>query len=62
MQLQSHHGAARHIKGVGPAASAVRSMLSRMRSELGAEAPPLSPAGQGIDTIIIIDREVTYVV
>lgn len=58
MQLQSRHGAARNIRGVGPAAAAVRSMLSRMRSELAAEAPPLPAPGQGIDTIILLDREV----
>ena len=58
MQLQARHGAARSIKGVGPAAAGVRGMLSRMRSELAADAPPLSPPGQGIDTIFLLDREV----
>ena len=58
MQLQSRHGAARSIKGVGPAAAGVRGMLSRMRSELAADAPPLPPPGQGIDTIFLLDREV----
>ena len=58
MELQASHGAARRVMGVGPAAGAARSIMSRMRSELGADAPPPSPSEQGIDTLFIMDREV----
>ena len=58
MELQASHGAARRVMGVGPAAAAVRSIMSRMRSELGTDAPPPSPSEQGIDTLFILDREV----
>ena len=58
MELQASHGAARRVMGVGPAAAAVRSIMSRMRSELGAEAPSPSPPDHGIDTLFILDREV----
>jgi len=58
MELQASHGAARRVMGVGPAAAAVRSIMSRMRSELGADAPPPAASEQGIDTMFIMDREV----
>ena len=60
MELQASHGAARRVMGVGPAAGAARSIMSRMRSELGADAPPPSPSEQGIDTLVIMDREVIF--
>ena len=39
LRLQAYFGGARIVKGVGAAASAVRSLLTRMRQELGAEGP-----------------------
>ena len=60
MELQASHSAARRVMGVGPAAAAVRSIASRMRSELGSDAPAPSSPDQGIDTLFILDREVQH--
>ena len=38
-RLQALYGGAAVLKGKGPAAAAVRSLLLRMRQELGPEAP-----------------------
>lgn len=44
MRLQTLYGGAAIVKGKGPAAGAVRSLLMRMRQELGPEAPVVGAA------------------
>ncbi|KAK9915301.1 hypothetical protein WJX75_007269 [Coccomyxa subellipsoidea] len=58
-RLQALYGGAAMLKGKGPAAAAVRSLLLRMRQELGPEAP--ITGGGPIDEIILLDREVDAV-
>ncbi|BDA43254.1 Vacuolar protein sorting-associated protein 33A [Coccomyxa sp. Obi] len=58
-RLQALYGGAAVLKGKGPMAAAVRSLLLRMRQELGPEAPVVG--GGPIDEIILLDREVDAV-
>lgn len=52
MALQSLFGSAARLKGKGPAAATVRTLLMRMAQELGPEAPivgaPVSPLSMSL--------------
>ena len=58
--LQSTYGSARYIGGIGPWADTVRKILSSMRLEAGSAAPA-SGGESGIDTILLVDRNIDIV-
>lgn len=47
--------------GKGEAAQAVQRIMSRMRAEQGRDAPAAAAPGEGIDTLVLLDRSVDLV-
>ncbi len=56
-RLQALYGGAAVLKGKGPAAAAVRSLLLRMRQELGMEAPITGARCPVMDSLFVYETE-----
>eukprot|EP00887_Chlorella_sp_A99_P004182 scaffold23.g4182.t1 len=60
-QLQQQTGTIPHVKGKGDTACAVQRILARLRREQGRDVPAAAAPGEGIDTLILLDRSVDIV-